>query len=310
LGTGVSTAVPNLQHVINQDSPRCAVCIDAFTSPGSKNKRNNVSIAILFEDSNQENKCVVIDVGKTMRDACMTQFPKFGISSVNAIVLTHGHADAVFGLDDVRDLQISRSAKVTDSEGVEHVGFKVVSGPITVHLTEETMRTVKQCFSYLTNEPDFLDREKNIIERRIAYLKFDVIDPNSSFLAAGLPIKSFPVYHGGKYISLGFSIGKPGEFVYISDVKIIPEESMRYLMSLPRIKVFVIDVLNTDGIFAHMGLNEAIEIVKILNPHFTYFTGMTCSIGLHDEIEAQLAKSLPNAYYAFDGLQLGEFDLF
>ena len=33
------------------------------------------------------------------------QFPKEGISSVKALLLTHDHADATFGMDDLRDLQ-------------------------------------------------------------------------------------------------------------------------------------------------------------------------------------------------------------
>lgn len=54
---------------------------------------------------------------------------------------------------------------------------------------------------------------------------------------------SFPVLHGGSYISLGFSIGKEGEFVYISDVKAIPPETMAYLKSLPKINTLVLDSL-------------------------------------------------------------------
>ena len=108
-------------------------------------------------------------------------------------------------------------------------------------------------------------------------------------------------------MSLGFSIGKAGEFVYISDVKIIPEDTMAYLKELPTIKVLVLDVLNQDGIFAHMGLDEALAIVNILKPETVYFVGMSCSLGLHDDIEAKLALTTPNAHYAYDGLILENF---
>eukprot|EP01031_Cornospumella_fuschlensis_P038847 gene38847-47244_t len=70
LGTGVSTAIPNIAHVLrrsNSEHP-CPVCADALASPSSRNKRNNVSIALLFEEAGKR-KCIVVDVGKTMRDA-------------------------------------------------------------------------------------------------------------------------------------------------------------------------------------------------------------------------------------------------
>lgn len=309
LGTGVSTAVPNLQHIINTTAVPCKVCHDALLA-GSKNRRNNVSVGIVFADESGGQKCVVIDVGKTMRDGCLRLFPQMGISEVAGIILTHGHADAIFGLDDVRDLQISRPTAVLQ-DGVENIGFKVLSGPMPVYLNETTYKTVKQGFNYLTEKPIFLDEAAGVLDRRIAFLDFRVIDSNSMFNVAGLPVRSFPVYHGGTYVSLGFSIGKESEFVYISDVKIIPEETMQYLISLPKIKVFVIDVLDPNGgIFAHMGLKEALAVVELLKPELAYFVGMSCSIGLHEEMEAKLSEIAPNTHLAFDGLVLEGFDLF
>jgi phosphoribosyl 1,2-cyclic phosphodiesterase len=50
-------------------------------------------------------KNVIIDVGKTFRETCLRWFPEFGITSLDAIVLTHQHMDAAAGLDDVRGFQ-------------------------------------------------------------------------------------------------------------------------------------------------------------------------------------------------------------
>ena len=309
LGTGVSTAVPNLQHIVNTESRKCPVCHDAL-NPGSKNRRNNVSICMTFHDKSGVKKCVVIDVGKTMRDGALSLFPRHGIQEVAGILITHGHADAMFGLDDVRDLQISCPVKVMNEEtGEETTGFKVMSGALPVYLNQETMKTVKSCFEYLTQKPVFLDETNCVLPRRVALLDFQVIESSSNFNVAGLPITSFPVYHGGKYISLGFSIGKSGEFVYISDVKVIPSETMTYLLSLPKIKVFVIDVLDYNGIFAHMGLDEALEIVRTLQPECVYFVGMSCSIGMHEEVEAKLGELGGNIHLAYDGLVLDNFDM-
>jgi phosphoribosyl 1,2-cyclic phosphodiesterase len=310
LGTGVSTGIPCLSHVINgtdTDGSPCATCLEAYHNRVSKSRRNNVSVGILFRDDHGE-KCVLIDVGKTMREACMARFPPLGIREVHGILLTHDHADAILGLDDVRDLQRCEQVKVTTEMGIV-TGFRPISGPLPVYLTEKTMEVVKQAFGYLTRKPKYLDEPNNILERRVACLDFRLIDSNAGFNVAGLPVRSFPVYHGGTYVSLGFSIGRAGEFVYISDVKIIPDDTWLYLESLPRIKVFVIDALDEDGIFSHMGLHEALAVVARLQPEVAYFVGMTCSIGSHEAAEARLRELAPNAHYAFDGLVLAGFSL-
>mmetsp|Transcript_32715 Transcript_32715/g.82516 ORF Transcript_32715/g.82516 Transcript_32715/m.82516 type:complete len:118 (-) Transcript_32715:967-1320(-) len=48
LGSGVSTGVPKIGCIVRPDKhrPHCPVCLDALETPGSKNRRNNVSILI------------------------------------------------------------------------------------------------------------------------------------------------------------------------------------------------------------------------------------------------------------------------
>lgn len=310
LGSGVSTAIPTIRHVLDMNMEgqyQCPVCHHALSSPNSKNRRNNVSIAVVFEGPDGSRKCVMVDAGKTMRHACLDQLPQFGVSSVNALLLTHGHADAVLGLDDIRDLQISERVEVEDPANPGEVvhGFRVISGPLPIFMTQETMNTLSGVFPYLLSPPRFLDEANNVIERRIACIKPHVIEERCDLNIEGLPVHCFPVFHGGDYVSLGFNFGSPGQFVYISDVKIIPPESMEYLRSLPRIKTFVIDCLDHEGIWSHMGLREAISVSKELNPEVVYFTGMCCSFGLHDDLEALLlSMGLQNYSLAYDGLCL------
>lgn len=283
------------------------MCNHAITVPGSKNRRNNVSIALVYYGSDGKKKCVMVDAGKTMRDACLSQLPKVGVQQVNALLLTHGHADAVLGLDDIRDLQQSERVVVSDplNPGNKVHGFRILSGPLPIYLSHETMETVKSIFPYLTNPPKFLDEANNVIERRVACINLCPIPERSSLDVDGLHVEIFPTYHGGTYVSLGFTFGLPGQFVYISDVKIIPDETMIYLKSLPRIKVFVIDCLDHEGIWSHMGLHEAIAVCRELNPEVVYFTGMCCSLGLHEDVEAELrSMGIDNYFLSFDGLQL------
>jgi len=64
--------------------------------------------------------------------------------------------------------------------------------------------------SYLTEEVPYLDKENSIVQRNVAVLRYHVIETTSS-LEVGphhIPVKCFPVYHGGEYVSLGFNFGE------------------------------------------------------------------------------------------------------
>ena len=89
LGTGASTAVPELGHVIRRSCPQC---INAHNDLTSKNRRNNVAIALIFEADDGSKKCAMIDAGKTMRDSCIRHFYNNQIEQVDAVIITHGHA--------------------------------------------------------------------------------------------------------------------------------------------------------------------------------------------------------------------------
>jgi hypothetical protein len=85
---------------------------------------------------------------------------------------------------------------------------------------------------------------------------------------------------------------------------------MDFLKSLPRIKVFVIDALNKEmGVYSHMGLGEALNIIKILNPVKAYLIGMTCSIGDHEKMNEELRIISERTELAFDGMLLEGFAL-
>jgi phosphoribosyl 1,2-cyclic phosphodiesterase len=79
-------------------------------NPHVINRRNNVSCAIIKRRKStppgQTPRCVLIDCGKTFREVILNLFPKHGLREVGALLLTHGHADAILGMDDLRDLQI------------------------------------------------------------------------------------------------------------------------------------------------------------------------------------------------------------
>jgi hypothetical protein len=58
-----------------------------------------------------------------------------------------------------------------------------------------------------------------------------------------------------------------------------------------------------------MGLEEALGVVAELQPRVAYFTGMACDMGMHEEVEAELAARAPGVHLAYDGMVLDDFQL-
>ncbi|KAE8725835.1 clathrin light chain 1-like [Hibiscus syriacus] len=48
---------------------------------------------------------IIIDVGKTFREQVLRWFTFHKIPRIDSIILTHEHADAILGLDDIRAVQ-------------------------------------------------------------------------------------------------------------------------------------------------------------------------------------------------------------
>jgi phosphoribosyl 1,2-cyclic phosphodiesterase len=101
LGTGTSEGVPRVSCLTNPNSD-CPVCPDAM-KPGSPNRRRNTSLLIQRELSDGRTSNIIIDAGKFFYESAMNWFPKYGVRTMDALVITHAHADAVGGFDDLRD---------------------------------------------------------------------------------------------------------------------------------------------------------------------------------------------------------------
>ena len=66
-------------------------------------------------------------------------------------------------------------------------------------------------------------------------------------------------------------------------------------------KVLVLNALRRAKHISHFTLEEALELVKKINPEKAYFTHISHQLGLHDEV----SKELPgNVELAYDGLQV------
>eukprot|EP00294_Goniomonas_avonlea_P014421 CAMPEP_0114545620 /NCGR_PEP_ID=MMETSP0114-20121206/3505_1 /TAXON_ID=31324 /ORGANISM="Goniomonas sp, Strain m" /LENGTH=176 /DNA_ID=CAMNT_0001730075 /DNA_START=8 /DNA_END=534 /DNA_ORIENTATION=+ len=82
------------------------VCKSAAAEPNSKNNRSNPSLLLRLPRKEEDRpRTIMVDAGKTMRQSVQKTFPRYGAGVVDAVLLTHDHADAMLGLDDLRELQ-------------------------------------------------------------------------------------------------------------------------------------------------------------------------------------------------------------
>lgn len=224
----------------------------------TSNYRGNPSILIRFEDTDGVRRHVLIDCGKTFMNSVLRWFPYYGVPGVDAVILTHQHADAVLGLDDIRSVQKAISA--TENQ------------PIDVFLSDHTMSSLKGMFPYLTLPPP-----EGTIRRFVAQLNWNIIKPRVEFTAAGLKVVPLSVWHGCDYPHmLAFDFGSDAHrFVYMSDVTKIPDETMTHLKQAP-IETMVLDALfirRTNP--THVNLSQALDILAELKPKRVFLVGMS-----------------------------------
>eukprot|EP00512_Aurantiochytrium_limacinum_P013536 CAMPEP_0171583860 /NCGR_PEP_ID=MMETSP0961-20121227/11056_1 /TAXON_ID=87120 /ORGANISM="Aurantiochytrium limacinum, Strain ATCCMYA-1381" /LENGTH=403 /DNA_ID=CAMNT_0012141151 /DNA_START=1159 /DNA_END=2370 /DNA_ORIENTATION=- len=311
MGTGTSSCNPHLDCVLGI-SPNylkvggCETCTKAIHDGPpevNKNFRGNPSMLICFdgEDSHpaaapgDKRRFVQIDCGKTFRSSALTWYPRHGIPRLDAVVLTHDHADAVFGLDDLR-LVVARESFVE------------------VFASKQTYDMIKRSFPYLVRdpEPSYVGAAAHLapppdpavpaaaelepVKVFIASIKYHVMstpsleDKLAPFSAAGLEMTPLPVFHGDNYLSLGFSFGKTNsKFVYISDVSTIPPHVMEVLRKWD-IEYLVIDTLHHKRRYpTHLSLEQSMEVIEELKPRKTYLIGVSHDFE-HERDNAKLAS--------------------
>ncbi|XP_022140241.1 putative hydrolase C777.06c [Momordica charantia] len=264
LGTGCSSAVPNAMCLIQPSDPPCRICSQALSVPPEKNPnyRCNTSLLIDYCQADGSHHYILIDVGKTFREQVLRWFTHHRIPRVDSIILTHEHADAILGLDDIRAVQ--PFSPVNDID------------PTPIYLTHHSMESISVKFPYLVQKKL---REGQEV-RRVAQLDWKIIEDHHEkpFVASGLQFTPLPVMHGEDYVCLGFLFGEKYRVAYFSDVSRIPA-STEHVISINgagRLDLLILDTLYKNGSHnTHFCFPQTLEAVKKLNPKRAMLIGMT-----------------------------------
>ena len=275
LGTGASSSIPSLSCLLKV--PRtCQVCSSAV-NPGSLNRRRNVSLLIQYCSSVDNSlKTGIIDCGKTFYESCLEWLPRNGINKIDWVLLTHGHADAMFGLDELRH-------------------FNSLQECVNVYLSPECFSVVDQTFPYLT------DVSRATGGGDVSKIKFHVFDPSTSLNFDGLEFIPVPVAHGEKpggeaYHCLAFRFDN---IAYISDCSSLSKEQEE-IFSNP--EILIVDTLREKPLHkSHFSLEESVPLAQRLSAKKTLLVGM-CHRMDHDGSNEELKKLEIDIQLAHDGL--------
>lgn len=246
LGSGTSNGVP----IIGFDYP------EAFLA-NSKNHRLRPSILI-----NGSQGSVLVDCTPDMR----TQLLRERVKSLDAVLITHAHADHIMGMDDLRAFSL-RSGR----------NMPIVALP-------DAQETIRRVFPYA-----FMESTAGVEVPR-----FELLDVPETWSIAGLEIHLMTVMHGPMPV-IALRINN---FAYVTDVSEIPPAAWERLQGLDTL---ILDAVRRKPHPNHFHLQKAIEVAQQLNPKVTYFTHLSHDFD-HDLVES---TELPgNIRLAYDGLRI------
>jgi phosphoribosyl 1,2-cyclic phosphate phosphodiesterase len=252
LGTGTSQGVPMI-------ACECAVC----TSSDTRNRRARASIHVVMDGLH-----VQVDAAPEFRLQCIRE----RVNWIDIFILTHGHADHVAGMDDLR--------RFCDLHG---------GNALTVYSTEEGMSRVLAMFPYAMNDRPISP----------GYAAFKLLPMPAVLDLPQGTIASTLLPHGGvNTLGLVFKERSTGrKFVYYTDCKRVPREAVALARGVDAV---VLDGLRPTPHPSHLSIDEAIEVAKEIGGRQTWLTHLT-----HLNDHAELTAALPAGVApAFDGLRL------
>ncbi len=256
LGTGSSGGVPRIGNDWGNCDPQ-----------NPKNRRRRCAMLIRQRTDSGETT-VLVDTGADMREQLLSE----NVQQLDGVVLTHSHADHIFGLDDLRQLWVKHRK------------------PVDVYFDSDNRQRILAAFGYCFEQPEGSSYPPFCVGHILTSCNRFGIDGSGG----RLNITPIEVEHGD-ITALGLRVA---EMAYVPDVKTVQRaDSLDYLRNL---RVLVIDALREKSHPTHMNVREALAFIAEVRPQRAILTNM------HVDLDFEtLSRELPQGVEpGFDGMRL------
>jgi phosphoribosyl 1,2-cyclic phosphodiesterase len=285
-----------------------------FTPPSSSSSSTTTTTTTSNDDNDSVShvKNVVIDAGKTFREHSLRWFPHYKVYTLDGVILTHEHADATFGLDELRGYQRFRH---DNTYNPTQPGARAIPIPMPLYLSQPCLDDIRTRMPWFFPQAPVATTDPNdpmVPEVKRYTSSFDVhimkhFEPIT--VADGLVVTPLPVMHGEDLVSLGFAVTvHTTHIVYLSDISRMLPETLAYLQEhMPLIDILIVDTLLYDRPSpVHFQWKDAWELIQQLQPKQSYLVGMNCdAFPPHDEMNDYLHENYSDrVHFAHDGLAI------
>jgi phosphoribosyl 1,2-cyclic phosphate phosphodiesterase len=246
--------------------PRPALGWGACDPKNPKNRRRRCSL-LAERTSDHGVTRILIDTSPDLRE----QLIDTNVDHLDAVFMTHEHADQTHGIDDLRSVVLHQRRR------------------IPVYMNRSTADHILLRFSYCFVSPPGSDYPPILDSHAIEGGESRNIEGKGGPLA----LSAFILRHGN-IPALGYRIG---DAAYTPDVSDIPPESWPYLRDLD---LWIIDGLRYAPHPSHFSVNDALSWIDRFKPRRAIITNM------HSDLDYEvLRQSLPPGVVpAHDGMRL------
>jgi phosphoribosyl 1,2-cyclic phosphate phosphodiesterase len=255
LGSGSSAGVP-----------RPALGWGRCDPNNPKNRRRRCSLLIERRSDHGVTR-IVIDTSPDLRE----QLIDTNVDHIDAVFLTHEHADQTHGIDDLRSVVLHQRRR------------------IPVYLNQSTAKDIIHRFSYCFISPPGSDYPPILTEHAIEAGESQSIEGKGGAVS----LSAFIVQHGN-IPALGYRIG---DAAYTPDVSDIPRESWPLLEDLD---LWIVDGLRYTAHPSHFSVSDALAWIERFKPRRAVLTNLHSDLD-YEELRVALPHSVVPAY---DGMRL------